>query len=80
MSNDFFCLSVGNQYMNILKANTSIYFKQLGKNERLHGNKKRIMILLVFVASTKHIAEQIGWAGPEGKLVLGQKRTKLEHF
>ena len=29
------------------------------------------MILLRVVASTQHIAKQIGRAGPEGQLVLG---------
>ena len=42
-----------------------------GKDEWLRGNKKRIRILLGVVASTKNIAEQIGWAGSEGQLVFG---------
>ena len=48
-----------------------IHFKPLGKNEWLLGNKRSISFLLGVVNSTQHIAEQIGWASPEGHQVLG---------
>ena len=40
------------------------------ENEWFRGNKNRIRVLLGVVASTQHIAEQVGRAGPEGQLVL----------
>ena len=64
-----FCLF--NKYIDSLRATTSIHFEHLGKNEWLRGSRRRIRILLGVVVSIQHISEQIGQAGPEGQLVLG---------
>ena len=54
-----------------LRASSKLYTHTVTTviNEWLCGNKRRLRILLGVVASTQHIADQIGLAGPEGQLV-----------